>query len=58
MSAIPGFSFKRLWATLRLWRRRGLERDELALLDGRSLHDLGLSSSTIFAELQKPFWQE
>jgi uncharacterized protein YjiS (DUF1127 family) len=47
-----------LWETLKLWRRRAHERDQLARMDERSLHDIGLSRSAIYAELQKPFWRE
>jgi len=51
-------SLAQLWATLKLWRRRALERDQLARLDERALHDIGLSRGAIYAELQKPFWRE
>jgi len=47
----------RLRATLRQWRRRIEERDELARLDERSLHDIGLSRASVYAELRKPFWR-
>lgn len=40
------------------WRRRNRERRELAQLDARSLHDLGLSASTVQFELNKPFWRD
>jgi uncharacterized protein YjiS (DUF1127 family) len=46
------------WATLKRWRRRAQERDQLAHMDERTLHDIGLSRSLIYAELQKPFWRE
>jgi uncharacterized protein YjiS (DUF1127 family) len=48
----------RLTAQLGLWRRRMLERDQLARLGERDLHDLGLSRGTVYAELRKPFWRE
>ncbi len=48
----------RLGALLRQWRRRIRERDQLARLEERDLHDLGLSRGTVYAELRKPFWRE
>ena len=39
------------------WRRRARERRELASLDTRTLRDLGLSSSEIQFEVNKPFWR-
>ena len=48
----------RLWATLRHWRRRARQRAQLAQMAVHELHDLGLSHSSIYAELQKPFWRE
>jgi uncharacterized protein YjiS (DUF1127 family) len=53
-----GDAFRRLWATLKGWHRRARERDQLARMDERELHDLGLSRSAIYAELQKPFWRK
>ena len=38
-------------------RRRAKERKELASLDSRTLHDLGLSASDINFEVNKPFWR-
>jgi uncharacterized protein YjiS (DUF1127 family) len=52
------FSLALLWETLKLWRRRAQERDELARMDERALHDIGLSRGAIYAELHKPFWRE
>ncbi len=51
-------SLAQLWVTLKLWHRRALERDQLARMDERALHDIGLSRGAIYAELQKPFWRE
>jgi uncharacterized protein YjiS (DUF1127 family) len=47
----------RLLAQLRLWRRRARERNQLAQLSERDLHDIGMSRGTVYAELQKPFWR-
>jgi uncharacterized protein YjiS (DUF1127 family) len=52
-----GSSLALLWETLKLWRRRAEEREELARMDERSLHDIGLSRSAVYAELHKPFWR-
>ena len=40
------------------WRRRARERRELAQLDSRTLHDLGLTESAIQFEANKPFWRD
>ena len=47
----------RLTAQLRLWRRRARERNQLARLSERDLHDIGMSRGAVYAELQKPFWR-
>jgi len=39
-------------------RRRARERRELAQLDSRTLHDLGLTESAIQFEANKPFWRD
>jgi uncharacterized protein YjiS (DUF1127 family) len=46
-----------LSATVKLWRQRIREREQLAHLDARELHDLGLSRGDIIDELRKPFWR-
>ena len=43
---------------LQTWRRRSRDRQELARLDHRTLHDLGLSEGQARFEASKPFWQE
>jgi len=48
----------RLGALLRQWQRRSRERDQLARLSERDLHDIGLSRGAVYAELRKPFWRE
>ncbi|HEX7970193.1 MAG TPA: DUF1127 domain-containing protein [Stellaceae bacterium] len=47
----------RLVAILALWRRRIQERDQLARLGERELHDIGLSRTAVYAEIRKPFWR-
>jgi uncharacterized protein YjiS (DUF1127 family) len=39
------------------WRQRNRERRELALLDERSLRDLGLNAGNVQFEARKPFWR-
>ncbi len=47
----------RLAAILEVWRRRIRERGQLARLDERELHDIGLSRAAIHDEINKPFWR-
>lgn len=45
-------------ATLRDWRRRVRERDQLAKLDDRMLGDIGLTRADAEFLINKPFWRE
>lgn len=45
-------------ATLREWRRRIRERDQLARFDERMLCDIGLSRADAEILINKPFWRE
>lgn len=47
-------AFNQIFAT---WRQRAKERRELATLDAHTLRDLGLSSSEVNFEANKPFWR-
>ena len=47
-------AFNQIFAT---WRRRAKERRELSTLDARTLRALGLSSSEVNFEANKPFWR-
>ncbi len=52
---------QRLFAILRLWRRRRRDRRELAklaLLDDRLLRDIGLTRGGAEFLINKPFWRE
>jgi uncharacterized protein YjiS (DUF1127 family) len=49
--------FAQFGETLRLWRKRQLERRELARWSERDLHDVGLSWSDVVREAEKPFWR-
>jgi uncharacterized protein YjiS (DUF1127 family) len=45
----------RLTGILRTWRRRALERAELAQMSQGELHDIGVSSADHWTETHKPF---
>jgi uncharacterized protein YjiS (DUF1127 family) len=45
-------------ATLRTWRQRMRERDQLSRLDNRMLSDIGLSRAEAVYLASKPFWRE
>jgi uncharacterized protein YjiS (DUF1127 family) len=47
----------RIAETLRLWRKRIREKRALERLDERDLHDIGVSFSDVYAELNRPFWR-
>jgi uncharacterized protein YjiS (DUF1127 family) len=49
---------RRALALLDIWRRRLRDRRALALMDDRSLRDLGLTRYDAFYEVRKPFWRE
>jgi uncharacterized protein YjiS (DUF1127 family) len=46
-----------LGQTLRVWRRRYVERAELAAWTDRDLNDVGLSWGDVAHEVEKPFWR-
>ncbi|HTR85723.1 MAG TPA: DUF1127 domain-containing protein [Reyranella sp.] len=50
-------TFTALGQIFSTWRRRARERNELAQLDARSLHDLGITPSAVEFEASKPFWR-
>lgn len=47
----------RVGETLAQWQARARERHELATLDERALHDIGLTRGDIESETAKPFWR-
>jgi uncharacterized protein YjiS (DUF1127 family) len=47
-----------LTAKLRTWLRRQQERTELARMSLTELHDIGVSSTDRWAEINKPFWRK
>ena len=44
-------------ATLREWRRRSVNRSELARLDARTLRDIGIDPGAVNYEMYQWFWQ-
>ncbi len=44
-------------ATLREWRRRSVNRSELARLDERTLRDIGVDPSMVDYEMYQWFWR-
>jgi uncharacterized protein YjiS (DUF1127 family) len=47
----------RVIATLREWRRRSRDRNQLASFDDRMLRDIGLTRTDACHEINKPFWR-
>jgi len=47
----------RLFRVLCEWRTRARTRRDIARLDGRTIHDLGLSPGQMQFEARKPFWR-
>jgi len=54
---MPAMHFHPL-ATLRAWRRRALDRRQLAGLSDEMLHDIGVSRAEAAYLANKPFWRE
>lgn len=50
-------TFDRISDLLSTWHQRALTRRELARLDDRMLHDIGLSTADVEREINKPFWR-
>jgi uncharacterized protein YjiS (DUF1127 family) len=48
----------RLRGEFRTWRRRARERTELARMSEAELHDIGVTSTDRWAEINKPFWRK
>jgi uncharacterized protein YjiS (DUF1127 family) len=48
----------RVTGTVRTWRQRAREREELARTSLADLHDIGVSSTDRWTEIHKPFWRE
>jgi len=54
----PASYLRRALALADIWRQRLRGRRALALMDERSLRDLGLTRYDAFYEARKPFWRE
>jgi uncharacterized protein YjiS (DUF1127 family) len=57
LARIVGRAVKSVASRIDTWAARSRQRAELANLDERTLHDIGLSQSDISAEINKPFWR-
>lgn len=44
-------------STLMTWHARAVERRQLASLDERMRHDIGLTAVDLWHETNKPFWR-
>ncbi|HYH37223.1 MAG TPA: DUF1127 domain-containing protein [Azospirillum sp.] len=49
--------FSHLLDTVAEWHQRAVSRRELAQLDDRMLHDIGVTSADVEREIAKPFWR-
>lgn len=49
---------KQAWGQLKRWWQLAEQRRQLALLDDRALHDLGLSRADVMQESERPFWDD
>jgi uncharacterized protein YjiS (DUF1127 family) len=47
----------RILGVLATWHDRNVQRRTLAGLSDYQLHDIGLSRSQVFYEIEKPFWR-
>lgn len=54
----PGRRAARVLATLREWRRRARDREQLTKFDDRMLSDIGLTRADAEFLGNKPFWRE
>ena len=54
----PASHLRQALALFDIWRQRLRDRRALALMDERSLRDLGLTRFEGFYEVHKPFWRE
>jgi uncharacterized protein YjiS (DUF1127 family) len=52
----PGL-LARILEMLAIWHDRSVQRRTLAGLSDYQLHDMGLSRSQVFHEIEKPFWR-
>ena len=59
-AALDGLSDAAQWvlATLRQWRRRSREREQISRIDERMLKDIGITRGEALRLSSKPFWRE
>jgi uncharacterized protein YjiS (DUF1127 family) len=54
----PASYWRRALALIRTWRQRLRSRQELVMLDDRTLRDISLTRYDALQEARKPFWRE
>jgi len=54
---VPFSLWRAIGSTLQTWRARRRARHDLALIDARSLRELGFSPELVAYELRRPFWR-
>jgi uncharacterized protein YjiS (DUF1127 family) len=59
-TAIDELSDAAQWvsSTLRQWRRRSREREQISRMDERMLKDIGITRAEALRLSSKPFWRE
>lgn len=57
MAAAAAHHLTRIVEVVSQWHQRAASRRELAQLDDRMLHDIGITSADVDSEVSKPFWK-
>ena len=56
--AQPFYALHELGQELRLWRRRAEERGQLARMTEVERHDIGVTQTDVWVEVNKPCWRK
>ena len=54
---LPGHIVRRAWATLACWRRRAVDRRQLAEMPPERWQDIARDPDAVRREIAKPFWR-
>lgn len=57
LTTVVGHRLGQVIGTIAEWHQRAVSRRELAHLDDRMLHDIGVSTADVEREVSKPFWR-
>ncbi|HYG86397.1 MAG TPA: DUF1127 domain-containing protein [Azospirillum sp.] len=57
MATIVAHRLNHILETVAQWHQRAASRRELARLDDRMLHDIGITNADVEEEISKPFWK-